>query len=168
MVLKDSLWWKSGTQNGPVPSNEITDMSSAFITILTRRPGLTKVFLLDWVEYIASLVVRLGENSFFYWQLLRTWLSRYYSCAWQCRSPLPPPNVTILVQLLDAVIIASVKIKFRRLLLFCVFDNLDEGRKLIYNIDILRAIRLVQEEWEGLELACFEFCFNHCFVEQIQ
>eukprot|EP00171_Calliarthron_tuberculosum_P022968 IDg22968t1 len=45
-----------------------------------------------------------------------------------------PPNTTSKIQLLDAGIIAALKAKFRRKLLFRVFYNIDAGRKSIYNV----------------------------------
>lgn len=74
-----------------------------------------------------------------------------------------PPNTTSKVQPLDAGIIAWVKSRFRRRLLFRVFDNIDAGKKSIYNIDILTAMRWTVEEWGRCPGDVIHNCFNHCF-----
>lgn len=73
-----------------------------------------------------------------------------------------PPNTTSKVQPLDAGIIAWVKNRYRRRLLMRVFDNIDMGRKSIYNVDVLTAMRWVSEEWDMCPSEVIENCFNHC------
>lgn len=57
-----------------------------------------------------------------------------------------PLNKTSNVQPLDAKIIAWVKAKYKSRLLFRVFENLEGGKKLIYNVDILKASQWTYEE----------------------
>lgn len=77
-----------------------------------------------------------------------------------------PPNTTSKVQPLDAGVIAWVKRKYKRRLLLRVFDNIDMGRKSIYNVDILTAIRWTGEEWENCPPRVIRNCFLHCFKKQ--
>lgn len=76
-----------------------------------------------------------------------------------------PPNTTSHLQPLDAGIIAALKSKFRRRILFRVFDNIDSGKKSIYNVDQLTAMRWVGEEWSAIESTCIRNCFQHCFKD---
>ena len=79
-----------------------------------------------------------------------------------------PPNKTSKVKPLDAGIIAWVKNKYRRRLLMRVFDNIDMGRKSIYNVDVLTAMRWVTEEWDTCPSDVIENCFNHCLKATAQ
>lgn len=76
-----------------------------------------------------------------------------------------PPNTTSRVQPLDAGIIAWVKAKYKRRLLFRVFDNIDMGKKSIYNVDILTAMRWTKEEWESCPSSVIKNCFLHCLKQ---
>ena len=76
-----------------------------------------------------------------------------------------PPNKTSRVQPLDAGIIAWVKAKYKRRLLFRVFDNIDMGKKSIYNVDILTAMRWTKEEWESCPSSVIKNCFLHCLKQ---
>lgn len=79
-----------------------------------------------------------------------------------------PPNATSKVQPLDAGIIAWVKGKYKRRLLFRVFDNIDMGSKSIYNVDILCAMRWTQEEWESCPANVIKNCFDHCLKQDVE
>lgn len=72
------------------------------------------------------------------------------------------PNSTSKVQPLDAGIITWVKAKFRRRLLFRVFDKIDAAKKFIYNEDVLMAIRWTTEEWNGCPASDIHNYFTHC------
>lgn len=56
------------------------------------------------------------------------------------------PNGTSSMQSLDAGMIAQVKNKYRRRLMLQIFENIDTGRKSIYNVDVLTAILWISEE----------------------
>lgn len=56
------------------------------------------------------------------------------------------PNATSRVQPLNTGINAWVKAKYRCRLLFRIFVNLDVGKKIIYNVDILKALRWTYED----------------------
>ena len=79
-----------------------------------------------------------------------------------------PPNTTSKLQPLDAGVIAYVKAMYRRRLLFRVFDNIDAGRKSIYHVDILTAMRWTVEEWESCPATVIKNCFSHCFKQDCQ
>ena len=74
-----------------------------------------------------------------------------------------PPNTTSQVQPLDAGVIAALKAKFRRRMMFRVFENMEVGNQSIYNIDVLTAIRWIMAEWADMPSSCIEHCFRHCF-----
>lgn len=74
-----------------------------------------------------------------------------------------PPNTTSHIQPMDAGIIAAVKAKFRRRLLFRTFDNIDTAAKAIYNLDILTAMRWVEEAWNSVDSTSIRNCWKHCF-----
>lgn len=74
-----------------------------------------------------------------------------------------PPNTTSRIQPLDAGIIAWVRRRYRRRLLFGVFENIESGKKSIYNGDILTAIRWAYEEWSACPSEVIQNCFRHCF-----
>lgn len=76
---------------------------------------------------------------------------------------LPLRNFASRIQPLDAWTIADVKEKYRRRLLFRVFDNIGAGAKTIYNVDILTAMRCVRKEWLSLHVEAISNCWNHCF-----
>lgn len=76
-----------------------------------------------------------------------------------------PPNTTSRIQPLDAGIIAWVKRRYRRRLLFRVFENIESGKKSIYNVDILTAIRWAYEEWSACPSEVIQNCFRHCFSQ---
>lgn len=59
-----------------------------------------------------------------------------------------PPNKASLVQPLDAAVIEWVKSKYKRRLLFPVFDNIDMSKRSMYNVGILTAMRWTKEKWE--------------------
>lgn len=59
------------------------------------------------------------------------------------------PRTTSLIQPLHAGKIDTVKGKFRRRILFRVFENIDACRKSIYNIDILTVMRWATEDWNS-------------------
>lgn len=61
-----------------------------------------------------------------------------------------PPNTTKLVQPLDTGIIAKIEGKFRKHLIMRIFENIEDGRKSIYKIDIIKAVRWDKIEWEVL------------------
>lgn len=73
-----------------------------------------------------------------------------------------PPNTTSMVQPMDAGIIAWVKAKYKRRLLFRVFENIEMGKKSIYNVDILTAIRWTCAEWDSCPREVIKNCFTHC------
>lgn len=52
-----------------------------------------------------------------------------------------PPDTTRKMQPLDAGIIAWVKTRYKRRVLFSVFENLDVEKKSINNVDILTDLR---------------------------
>lgn len=79
-----------------------------------------------------------------------------------------PPNTTSKVQPLDAGIIAWVKNKYRTRLLLRVFDNIDMGRKSIYNVDVLTAMRWTTEAWSACPPAIFKNCFLHCLKSSVE
>ena len=58
---------------------------------------------------------------------------------------------------------ATVKATSRHRLLFRVFENIDSGKKSIYSIDILTAMRWVKEEWQMLPNSFIANSFEHCF-----
>lgn len=75
-----------------------------------------------------------------------------------------PPNTTSRMQSLEVEIIATVKEKYRRRLLFRVFNNIDARVKTISNVDILTAMRSVMEEWIFLYTEDISDCWNNnCF-----
>ena len=74
-----------------------------------------------------------------------------------------PVNTTSRLQPLDGGVIATFKATLRRRLLFRLFENIDFGKKSIYSIDILTAMRWVKEEWEMLPNSCIANSFEHCF-----
>lgn len=76
-----------------------------------------------------------------------------------------PPNATSHIQPLDAGIIATLKAKYRRRVMFRIFDNIDVGAKSVYNVDVLTAMRWVKNEWEGLEKETIANCWRHCFQD---
>lgn len=76
-----------------------------------------------------------------------------------------PPNTTSKIQPLDAGIIAWVKRRYRRRLLFRVFENIECGKKSIYNVDILTAIRWTYDEWNACPSTVIRNCFRHCFSQ---
>lgn len=78
-----------------------------------------------------------------------------------------PPNTTSKVQPLDAGVIAWVKAKYKRRLLFRVFDNIDMGRKCIYNVDVLCALRWAEEEWKACPAQVIKNCFDHCLKQGV-
>lgn len=76
-----------------------------------------------------------------------------------------PPNTTSKVQPLDAGIIAWVKRRYRRRLLFRVFENIESGKNSIYNVDIITAIRWTYDEWNACPSTVIRNCFQHCFKQ---
>ena len=76
------------------------------------------------------------------------------------------PKNTGKAQPLDVGIIAWVKSKYKRRILFCVFENIEMGRKSIYNVDILTAIRWTAEEWANSPAQVIRNCFDYCFKRQ--
>lgn len=76
-----------------------------------------------------------------------------------------PPNAISMVQPLDAGIIAWVKRRYKRRLLFCIFENIEAGQKSIYNVDVLTAIRWTYEEWNACPHEVIRNCFTHCFKQ---
>eukprot|EP00171_Calliarthron_tuberculosum_P004123 IDg4123t1 len=79
-----------------------------------------------------------------------------------------PPNTTSKVQPLDAGIIAWIKAKYKRRLLLRVFDNIDMGRKSIYNVDILCAMRWTDFEWNACPGSVIKNCFDHCLKQGVR
>lgn len=63
------------------------------------------------------------------------------------------PNATSYVPPLDAGFIASLKAAYRERLLLRVFDNIACGAKLVYNVDILTTMKLVQKDWDNISAA---------------
>lgn len=63
-----------------------------------------------------------------------------------------PPNTTSRIQPMDAVIIAALKALYRRRLLFRIFENMDAGAKIVYNVGILTAMQWVSDDWENMSL----------------
>lgn len=76
-----------------------------------------------------------------------------------------PPNTTSKFQLLAAGIISWDKTKYRRRLLFRIFDNIDSDRKSIYNVDILTAVHWAVTEWEAFPVETIRNCYSHCFQQ---
>lgn len=72
-----------------------------------------------------------------------------------------PPTTTRKMQPLDAGMIVWVKAKYKCRLLFWVFENLDVGKKPIYNVDILTAFRWTYEAWNSCPADSIRNCFNH-------
>lgn len=69
-------------------------------------------------------------------------------------------NMTSKMPALDAGIIASVKKKYLRWLLFRMFERMESGRKSMFNVYILAAMRCVAEVWS----ACPKHVIKNCFV----
>lgn len=64
---------------------------------------------------------------------------------------------------MNAGIFASVKAKFRRWLFFWAFDNIDASSKTVYNVDVLTAMRWLEEEWHAVDSMVTRNCWRHCF-----
>lgn len=67
-----------------------------------------------------------------------------------------PPNPMSQIQQFYAGIIASLKAQYLHRLLFLqrqCFDNRDAEARIFYNVDILTAMRWVQEAWNNLSFA---------------
>lgn len=69
------------------------------------------------------------------------------------------------MQPLDAGIIAWVKTKYNSRLLFRVFENLNVGKKFIYNVDILTALRWICEAWDSFPVDVIKNISNHCLMQ---
>lgn len=67
------------------------------------------------------------------------------------------------IQTKDAGIIAAVKAKLRRRLLFKTFDSIDTDAKTIFNLDIQTAMRWVENAWYSVESTLIRNCLKHCF-----
>lgn len=59
-----------------------------------------------------------------------------------------PPSTASNMQPLDAGILDCVKAKYKHRMLFRDFENLDVGKKSIYNVGILTALPWTYEKWD--------------------
>lgn len=50
--------------------------------------------------------------------------------------------------------------------LFRVFDNIDAGKKSIYNVDVLTAFRWTTEEWNFCPASVIHNCFTNCLHQK--
>lgn len=76
-----------------------------------------------------------------------------------------PSNTTSKVQPIDARIIAWVKKRYNSRLLSSIFENIDAGRKSIFNVGILTVMRWVTEEWLACTDQVIMNCLDHCFMQ---
>lgn len=79
-----------------------------------------------------------------------------------------PPNTTSEVQVLDAGKRAWLKATYKRRLLFRFLKNIDMGRKSIYIVEILTAIRWTTEKWKNCSADVIKNCFSHCLIADFQ
>lgn len=77
------------------------------------------------------------------------------------------PNNTSHIQPMDAGIIAALKSNYRRLLSFLIFENIDAKVKGIYDVEILSAMRWVEEEWNGMSVDAINHYWKHCFEKPL-
>lgn len=57
---------------------------------------------------------------------------------------------------------AALKAKYRRRLLFRVFDNIETGWKTVYNVEIMTSMRCVKQEFEQIPSEVIGNYWNHC------
>lgn len=55
---------------------------------------------------------------------------------------------------------------YRRRLLFSTFENIDAGRKSMYNVEILTAMRWMAEKWSACPKHVIRICSMHCFKQR--
>ena len=78
-----------------------------------------------------------------------------------------PKNTTSRLQPLDAGIIQSFKVKYRKRLVKYVLARIDKkesATEIVKNVDILQAIRWVQESWKEVTNATIKNCFEKCGI----
>ena len=74
-----------------------------------------------------------------------------------------PKNTTSRLQPLDAGIIQNFKVKYRKRLVKYVLARIDQNQsatEIVKNVDILQAIRWVQESWEEVTNVTIKNCFE--------
>lgn len=64
---------------------------------------------------------------------------------------------------MDPGITATLKAKYRRRLLFRVFDNNITGSKTVLNVELLTSKRWVKQERNYMHSEVIGNCWNHCF-----
>lgn len=72
-----------------------------------------------------------------------------------------PPNTTSKVQPMDAGIIASMKVKYRRYQMDRALGLSEEHIRDIYKLDILTAMKAFKGIWNELDSTTIQNCWNH-------
>lgn len=129
-----------------------------------KKPWMTTTVVFAWLQRVVRRV----------WQQVgREFLQMVDNCTAHGTLEFPsslqnllaqflPPNITSIVQPLDANIIAWSNAGYQLRILFRVFDNTDMGQKSIYNVDILTDMRWATEIWNSCPADVIENCFDHC------
>ena len=76
-----------------------------------------------------------------------------------------PKNATSQLQLLNAGIIQSFKVRYRKLLLKIVISMVDKqttAAEIAKEVDILKAIRWIQEAWDSVSEDTIHKCIQNC------
>lgn len=156
-----------GTANNPRAFKKKTGQELGFDYHANKKAWMTKELFFAWLNRFDQYVARKPGRKIL---LLLDNCSAHGTIdnmpdLLNIRILFLPPNTTSKIQPLDAGIIAWVKRRYRRRLLFRVFENIESSKKSIYNVDILTAIRWAYEEWNACPSIVMRNCFRHCFSQ---
>ncbi|XP_042899743.2 tigger transposable element-derived protein 4-like [Parasteatoda tepidariorum] len=80
-----------------------------------------------------------------------------------------PPNSTSVIQPMDQGIIRSFKCHFRKQLILMILDRRDRsGTTSNTNVNVLEAIRLMNDAWENVTSTCIIKCFHKAGLDSCQ
>lgn len=77
-----------------------------------------------------------------------------------------PPNKISNIQPMNAGIIDDLKIRYRIFLLEKVLELIDENIKFIYQLNVLPAIKMVENLWRNIEPRIINHCWHHTKIER--
>ena len=76
------------------------------------------------------------------------------------------PNLTSYVQPLDAGIIQSFKVHYRKAFCACAIDMDDAGELDIYKINLLEVMLMVRQAWDVITPEMVRNCWRHTGITE--